>query len=710
MSQGFESLSAHFRRVQVFAPSRIEKRKPPGDIRLRFELLWGARGRGSVLRCVFGTLCDAFCDAAFEGGGLDPPHSAAARLPDMVITRLEVMLPSNRRRVAEPLRDLMSGEVLDPVGLARGPEILEQPRPWFNASPTEDPTESGAKVRRGREAGENPIDAPGRVLPELPQDRLENRIYRNDSDALPVVVLGLGRADGHHDGLPVDVAPAEFGQLRWTAQPRETAQSENRVAVDVHRSAGVRLRARLEVLERTLGEEFPAKRSAEDPLRHDDALRDRGGRVAIRGEGLAPGVRIGRRDPVAERPRAEVVLQASDGLPVRVHRGALDMLSLDEAADQSLDRKDRGCRVEQPCSDEFVAGHGRQVSHPRDGFRRVRGAGDAVLQQFVDPYGERRSSLLRHLSKPDRAPLAVLVVRDACHDSGSLPPRAARIDVAVEVVDRVAHAAAHLDTREVARGCDCPKMTFADREIPRRLLAAEEAIVASVVAEPWCYLLVLRRCRLACLRPRVAATATSTWRRRSWRLRVAKLGHHRASSEVQLQFAAGSAQFAAEVVYVPFRVLPRGALWKRPSGNARMSSVLLIMTSPLFVSVRSSPLSIRCFNVRASTPSMRAASDAVYSLDGLKMSFGFGRGTVSCSKPSHAVTWVIQPPFDAWRSRASVRCCSSLSLATSTAARIAVKSSTRAAPSLLCEALVSAARSGFSPHARTALILLFGAR
>jgi hypothetical protein len=57
------------------------------------------------------------------------PHAAAHDILEVVIPRHEVVLRHHFRRVAEPLGDDMLGITLHPVGRARRPKILQEPRP-----------------------------------------------------------------------------------------------------------------------------------------------------------------------------------------------------------------------------------------------------------------------------------------------------------------------------------------------------------------------------------------------------------------------------------------------------------------------------------------------------------------------------------------------------------------------------------------------------
>jgi hypothetical protein len=59
--------------------------------------------------------------------------AAAQHVLEVVLTGHEVMLGGHLRRMAQPLGDRVGGVPLNPVGLARRPEILEKPWPGFVA-------------------------------------------------------------------------------------------------------------------------------------------------------------------------------------------------------------------------------------------------------------------------------------------------------------------------------------------------------------------------------------------------------------------------------------------------------------------------------------------------------------------------------------------------------------------------------------------------
>jgi hypothetical protein len=105
----------------------------------------GARGfcrfvRLVAIRCgsLLHSRCTAFCTTGIGdlrpsgGGGRSPGRrrlAPAHHILEVVLPRHQVVLGRELRRMTEPLRDHVQRILLDPVGLARGPQILQEPRP-----------------------------------------------------------------------------------------------------------------------------------------------------------------------------------------------------------------------------------------------------------------------------------------------------------------------------------------------------------------------------------------------------------------------------------------------------------------------------------------------------------------------------------------------------------------------------------------------------
>ena len=114
--------------------------------------------RGCLLRRRMGRTCAAICVARrrplggrFRARGLGR-RVAAHDVLEVVLAGHEVLLGRDLRRVSEPRGDDVDRVLLHPVGLAGGPEVLQDPRPGHLPGLGNDPLEVRAKVH-GRPGG-----------------------------------------------------------------------------------------------------------------------------------------------------------------------------------------------------------------------------------------------------------------------------------------------------------------------------------------------------------------------------------------------------------------------------------------------------------------------------------------------------------------------------------------------------------------------------
>jgi hypothetical protein len=115
---------------------------------------------GSVVSCDSvrsgaGACCTAFCttgcgDLRPSGGGGRRPRRRRVgptnHILEVVLPRHQVVLGRDLRRMPEPLRDHVRGILFDPVGLARGPQNLQEPRPGLVSGLPDDPLQVGPEV------------------------------------------------------------------------------------------------------------------------------------------------------------------------------------------------------------------------------------------------------------------------------------------------------------------------------------------------------------------------------------------------------------------------------------------------------------------------------------------------------------------------------------------------------------------------------------
>jgi hypothetical protein len=87
------------------------------------------------------------------------PRAAVHDVLEVVLARREVVLGRDLRRMAQPRRDDVGRVLLHPVGLAGGPKVLEEPRPWLVPGLGDDPLKGvGMWDRRDRRQHASPAD------------------------------------------------------------------------------------------------------------------------------------------------------------------------------------------------------------------------------------------------------------------------------------------------------------------------------------------------------------------------------------------------------------------------------------------------------------------------------------------------------------------------------------------------------------------------
>ncbi|MCX5650141.1 MAG: hypothetical protein NTU45_01935 [Planctomycetota bacterium] len=331
------------------------------------------------------------------------------------------MDPRDGGRVAEPCRDFVLRESIDEVRLGAGTEVLEEARPRLDAGALQDLLEPRPQVLRGREdAREDLLLRRIRSGLQVCEDLSQPRRDRNEPLLLTLVMLRLRAPDGQRALVPVDVAPAEARELRRGAQAGETAEPDDRAPLlvrargehlldrldrDMVRTLRIRLRAGLEVPERTLGDHLPPHRLREERTGDLHPLRDGRRREPGVGERLAPPIGLGGRDAVERGVLPKHRLQPGEGLLVGPHRAVLHDAGFAVAPEDLADGRHGRLRVDEAGILELLAARRWQLLDPRNQLGRVGRPDGPMLDQLLDSDLEGLRGLLGHLAEPDRLAL-----------------------------------------------------------------------------------------------------------------------------------------------------------------------------------------------------------------------------------------------------------------------------------------------------------------
>jgi hypothetical protein len=137
------------------------------------------------------------------------PRPLATRHSDVLIARLNVVLPGNRDAVPKPAYDVLFWEILYPICFTGCPEILVETRPSWRTNSLQKAQQAGSKIRGSCEVRENMFSISRGSLSELRENRLQHLVNWDESEGLSFMGFGLGGANGHHFRFPIDVSPAK---------------------------------------------------------------------------------------------------------------------------------------------------------------------------------------------------------------------------------------------------------------------------------------------------------------------------------------------------------------------------------------------------------------------------------------------------------------------------------------------------------------------
>ncbi|MCX7429526.1 MAG: hypothetical protein NTY17_00695 [Planctomycetia bacterium] len=143
---------------------------------------------------------------------------------EVVLAGHQVVLGRDLWRVSEPFGDNMGGIPLYPVGLARRPEILQEPRPDIVPGLCDDSLQVRPEIDARPSGGRHDERCPGLgLLESVCEDRPKLGADRHDSHrVVAAVVLGFLSQNRQPAFLPIDGAPrqgAELGRAPETSQP-----------------------------------------------------------------------------------------------------------------------------------------------------------------------------------------------------------------------------------------------------------------------------------------------------------------------------------------------------------------------------------------------------------------------------------------------------------------------------------------------------------
>lgn len=221
----------------------------------------------------------------------------------------------------------MPREPFAPVGLARCPQVLEQPGPGPVTGTKNDLLKSCAEVRfRITEPGHHPFRPRRGTFEGGEKQRPDFGGYGHDTHGMPGVGLRLRAPHRKAAAFPVHIAPLEPEMLRRAPQPRIPSKSDDhtpliiwagskhgphRASGHIEETSGIRLRSGTKVVERVRGHQVPLHRLAEDRLGDTNTLGDRRGSEPLIDDGLPPAIRISgfqlRDGLVASQMTAETV-------------------------------------------------------------------------------------------------------------------------------------------------------------------------------------------------------------------------------------------------------------------------------------------------------------------------------------------------------------------------------------------------------------------